>query len=78
MGASSVDKYRAAAQWTYLNIVADPTIVNAGQKPATVEISMPDGSADLVSGEKFGGRTKLALGPFSLRSFSAPKGAPSL
>ena len=53
-------------------------VVNAGAKPATVAVSMPDGSADLVSGEKFGGTAKLSLAPYSLRSFSAPSGRPSV
>jgi len=52
-------------------------VVNTGREPAEVTLRMPEGTADLVSGEKLGGKTALTLAPYSLRSFSAPSGRPA-
>ena len=53
-------------------------VANTGAKPATVALSAPAGTADLVSGAPLGGKTSLALKPYEFRSFSAPKGRPSV
>ena len=60
-------------------------VVNTGMKSASVTLEMPAKTADLVSGETFGGglfggstTQKLALGPYEMRSFSAPEGRPAL
>ena len=52
-------------------------VVNTGAKPAAVELSLPDGTKDLVSGEALGKTLKTTLRPYEMRSFGAPKGAPS-
>ena len=60
-------------------------VVNTGMKSESVTLEMPAKTADLVSGETFGGglfggstTQKLALGPYEMRSFSAPEGRPAL
>ena len=52
-------------------------VVNTGAKPAVVDLSLPDGTKDLVSGEAPGKTLKASLRPYEMRSYSAPKGAPS-
>jgi hypothetical protein len=52
-------------------------VVNTGAKPARVSLSIPAGTHDLVSGNALTVST-LELKPYELRSFSAPKGRPSL
>ncbi len=46
--------------------------VNTGDKPAKVTFTMPKGTRDLVSGEPLEGKVALELGPYELKSFSAP------
>ena len=53
-------------------------IVNTGVEPAKVKVRFPQGTADLVSGEKLSGVREIALGPYELRSFGAAFGCPAL
>jgi hypothetical protein len=61
-------------------------VVNTGLKPATVTLEFPPKTRNLVTGEVFVGRFlgfrgethTLALAPYELRSFAAPKGSPEL
>jgi hypothetical protein len=53
-------------------------VVNTGAKPASVAFSAPAGTTDLVTGASLDGKATLALRPYEFRSFSAPKGRPSV
>ena len=53
-------------------------IVNTGVERTKVKVRFPQGSADLVSGEKLSGEREIALGPYELRSFGAPFGCPAI
>ena len=56
-------------------------IVNTDMKPATVKLSVPGRTRDLVTGEQVGGQLSgetltLTLPPYSMRSYAAPNGRP--
>ncbi len=51
-------------------------VVNTDWKPATVELSVPEGTRNLVTGASLSGDAKLTLGPYELMSFAAPFGTP--
>ncbi|MGN0846424.1 MAG: LamG-like jellyroll fold domain-containing protein [Kiritimatiellia bacterium] len=61
-------------------------VVNTAARAATVTVEMPAKTRDLVSGERFGDglfggdatSPTLKLGPYQMRSFSAPSGRPAL
>ena len=50
-------------------------VVNAGECAATAEVVFPKDAVDLVTGRPAAGGT-LALEPYEMRSYSAPKGVP--
>ena len=51
-------------------------LVNTDWKPVTVELTVPEGTRNLVTGASLSGDAKLTLGPYELKSFSAPFGKP--
>lgn len=53
-------------------------VVNTGSAAATAELAVPKGTRDLVTGEIAGPELRLDLAPYELRSYSAPRGRPSL
>ena len=53
-------------------------IVNTGSETAEVSIRFPEGTKDLVSGERLNGAVAFNLGPYVLRSFVSQSGRPEL
>ena len=53
-------------------------IVNTGVEPVGVIMEFPAKTVDLVSGTNMKKRAALNLGPYEMRSYSAPSGYPSL
>ena len=53
-------------------------VVNTDWKPVTVELTVPEGTRNLVTGASLSGDAKLTLGPYELMSFAAPTGKPAL
>ena len=60
-------------------------VVNTGATPRAVTLAFPAKTENLVSGETFGGglfggatMQELKLGPYELRSYTAPEGGPAV
>jgi hypothetical protein len=53
-------------------------IVNTGSENVEVSIRFPNGTKDLVSGERLDGTVAFNLGPYALRSFISQSGRPEL
>ncbi|MBQ6009648.1 MAG: hypothetical protein IJL17_13995, partial [Kiritimatiellae bacterium] len=51
-------------------------VVNTDWKPVTIELTVPEGTRNLVTGASLSGDAKLTLGPYELMSFAAPFGTP--
>ena len=53
-------------------------IVNTGSEKVEVSIRFPNGTKDLVSGERLDGTVAFSLGSYALRSFVSQSGRPEL
>jgi hypothetical protein len=53
-------------------------IVNTGSENVEVSIRFPNGTKDLVSGERLDGTVAFNLGPYALRSFVSQSERPEL
>ena len=53
-------------------------VVNTDWKPVTVELTVPEGTRNLVTSGGLSGAVKLSLGPYELMSFAAPAGSDAL
>lgn len=74
VAASSVESYKAAAQWQYLNIVADPTIVAGGSSlgcPTGLYFATKDGKLMYKdeAGDVIDTQFETGAHPFSLASY---------
>ena len=74
VAASSVDAYKGAAQWQYLNIVADPTIVAGGSSlgcPTGLYFATKDGKLMYKdeNGDVIDTQFETGFHPFSLASY---------